>query len=119
MIKTKSLSIDVMSYRLKILSFYLASFPSPDHKLFSEGEMIENVLSTPPTIWINSMIIAGLEPMEKSYEGLIDHLEKLESCLPDETIPKKEKYKDDPEYTSIFMKERHKVQFGEGARYQS
>ena len=39
------------------------------------------------------MTTAGLESREKSYEDLIENLKKLESSLPDETIPKKDKSK--------------------------
>ena len=58
--------------------------------------MIEIVLSILPVVWVNSMIISGLELGDKTYEGLIEHLEKLESSIPDEPIPKKDKSKDDP-----------------------
>ena len=44
-LKTKSLSVDAMSSRLKILNNYLTSFPFPDNKLFSQGEIIEIVPS--------------------------------------------------------------------------
>ena len=94
LIKPKSLSIDAMSSRLKILNHYLTSFPSPYKNLFSEGKMIEIVLSILPTVWINIMITAGLEPREKSYEDLVENLEKLERSLPDESIPKKVNSKD-------------------------
>ena len=92
--KPKSLSVDAMSSRLKILNNYLSSFPSPDNKSFSQGEMIEIVLSMLPAVWVNSMTTAGLEPREKTYEELIEHLEKLECSLPDEPIPKKMDSKD-------------------------
>ena len=75
--KPKSLSVDAMSFRLKILHNYLVSFPSADNKSFSEDEMIEIILSMLPVVWINSIITAGLEPREKAYEGLIEQLEKL------------------------------------------
>ena len=121
LIKTKYLSVDTMSSRLKILNYYLTSFPSPDNKSFSEGEMIEIVLSMLPAVWINSMTTAGLEPREKSYEDLIEHLEKLESSLPDEPIPKKLKSKDAHETTttSILKKDKdkkNKAHFAKGAR---
>lgn len=124
LLKPKSLYVDVMSSRLKILNSYLVRFPSPDNNMFSQCEMIEIVLSMLPTIWVNSMITAGIEPREKSYEDLIEHLEKLESSLPDEPIPKKEKSKDVPtETTSIFKKEKTdkkpRVAFGKGARGQT
>ena len=35
LLKLKSLSVDAMSSRLKILNHYLASFPSPDNKSLS------------------------------------------------------------------------------------
>ena len=73
-----------------------SNFPSPGNNPFSKGEMIKIVLNVLPTVWINSMITAGLEPREKSYGDLIEHLGKLERSLPDEPIPKILKRKDDP-----------------------
>ena len=124
LLKPKSLSVDGMSSRLKILNSYLSSFPSPDNTSFSEGEMIEIVLNMLPAVWVNSMTTAGLEPREKSYEDLIEHLEKLESSLPEESIPRKDKKKDTPaETTSILKKAKvdksTKVAFGKGAREKS
>ena len=43
LLKPKSLSVDAMSSRLKILNNYLASFPSLDNKSVLHGEMIENM----------------------------------------------------------------------------
>ena len=63
--KLKSLYVDAMPSRLKILNNYLASFPLLDNKLFSQGEMIEIVPSILPVVWINSMTTTGLEPKEK------------------------------------------------------
>ena len=40
LLNPKYLSANVMSSRLKILNNYLVSFPSPDNKSFSEGEII-------------------------------------------------------------------------------
>ena len=104
MIKPKPFSVEAMPSRLNILNYYLTGFPSPENKSFSEEEMIEIVLSMFPAIWINIIITAVLEPREESYEDLIEHLEKLESSLPDEPIPKKLKIKDDQETTSILKK---------------
>ena len=104
--KPTYLSIDTMSSRLNILNNYLASFPSTDNKPFSKGQMIEIVLSMLPAVWINSMITASLGSRKKSYEGFIEHLEKLKSSLPDEPIPKKEEIKDAPDTTSILKKEK-------------
>ena len=56
--------------------------------------MIDIVLSILPAVWVNSMTIAGLEPREKTYKELIEHLEKLECSLLDESIPKKMNSKD-------------------------
>ena len=81
LLKPKSLSVDGMSSRLKILNSYLSSFPSPDNTSFSEGEMIEIVLNMLPAVWVNSMTTAGLKPREKSYEDLIEHLQKLEALF--------------------------------------
>ena len=121
--KPKSLSVDAMSSRLKILNNYLSSFPSPDNKSFSQGEMIEIVLSMLPAVWVNSMTTAGLEPREKTYEELIEHLEKLECSLPDEPIPKKMDSKDatkSSSTTSILKKDKvdksPKVAFSQGGR---
>ena len=68
------------------------------------------------------MITAGLQPREKTYEDLIEHLEKLESSFLDKTIPNKKESRDAPESistTSILRKERPdkkpNVQFGKGA----
>ena len=41
-------------------------------------------------IWVDSMVIAGLELSETSYEDLIDHMENLERSLSDELIPRKD-----------------------------
>ena len=75
-----------------------------------------------PAVWVNSMITAGLETREKTYEDLIEHLEKLECSLPDEPIPKKKKSKDTPaETTNILKKEKAdkkpRVAFGKGSRF--
>ena len=67
--------------------------------------MIEIAMSILPVVWINSVIIAGLEPREKSFEGLIEHLKKLERSLQKEPISKKEKNRDDPDTESIPKKE--------------
>ena len=75
LLKPKSLSANDISSRLKILNNYLTSFPSPDNKSLSQGDMIEIVLSMLPAVWVISMTIAGLESMEKSYRYLIEHLE--------------------------------------------
>ena len=40
--------------------------------------MIEMVLGMYSAVWLRSMTTTGLDPMEKSYEDLIRHLEKLE-----------------------------------------
>ena len=53
--------------------------------------MIVIVLNMRPAVWINSMIITDLEPREKTYEELIEYLEKHNGSLPDEPIQKKEK----------------------------
>ena len=68
--------------------------------------MIEAVLSMFPAVWVNIMTTAGLESREKSYEDLIEYLEKLESSLPDEPIAKKEKSKGAPDTTSILEKKK-------------
>ena len=39
------------------------------------------------------MITAGLEPSEKSYKDLVEHLEKLEVSLPEETTPRRTRVK--------------------------
>ena len=104
LLKPKSLSVDAMSSRLKILNSYLVSFPSSDNKPFSQGEMIEIAMSMLPAVWINSIITDGLEPRDKSYEDLIENLNNLESSLPYEPIPKKLKSKDAQEPTSILKK---------------
>ena len=72
-------------------------------------------------VWVNSILTDSLEPREKSYEDLIDRLDKLESSLPDGPIPKKEKNKEiTPEITSILKKEKAdkkpRVYFAKGAR---
>ena len=59
----------------------------PDNKLFSQGEMIEIVLSMSPVIWLGSMTIAGLEPREKTYKDLVEHLGMLEVSLPEGNYP--------------------------------
>ena len=56
--------------------------------------MIEIVLSMFPVVLIGSMTTAGLEPREKSYEELVEHLDKLEVSLPEETITRKDKSND-------------------------
>ena len=81
LLKPKSLSVDTMSFRFKIINKYLTSFPSPDNKLFSQSEMIEIELCMIPAVWVYSMTTTGLEPREKSYKDLIDHMEKLEVSL--------------------------------------
>ena len=48
--KPKSLSVDTMSSRLKILNNYLSSFPLPDNKSFSQGEMVNIVLRMLPAV---------------------------------------------------------------------
>ena len=66
------------------------------------------------------MTMSGLEHRGESYEDLIDHLEKLESSLPYESIPKKLKSKDAPESTSILKNDKtdkkRKAIFAEGTR---
>ena len=79
---------------------YIRSFPLPDNKSFSKGEIIETVLSMFPAFWVNSMTTADIEPRENTYEELIEHLEKLERSLLDEPIPKKKDSKDAAESTS-------------------
>ena len=88
LVKPRSLSVDSMSSRLKIMNNHLQSFPSPDNQSFSQGELIEIVLSMIPSFWIKSMATAGLEPREKTYEELIEHLEKLEVSIPEEVVKK-------------------------------
>ena len=119
--KPKSSSVDAMSSRLEDLNNYLTSFPLPDNKSFSQGEMIEIVLSMLPAVWVNSMTTAGLEPREKTYKELIEHLEKLARSLPDEPIPKKKESKEaaySTSTTSIHKKYRPekkpRVHFGKG-----
>ena len=63
-----------MSSRFKTLNNYLSSFPSPDNKSLSQGEMIKTVLSMFPIVWLNIMTTADLEPMKKSYEDIIKYL---------------------------------------------
>ena len=60
LVKPRSLSVDSMSSRLKILNNRLQGFPSPDNKHFSQGKLIEIVLSMIPSFWIKSMATAGL-----------------------------------------------------------
>ena len=48
LINPKSLSNDAMSSILKILNYYLTSFPFPDNKLFSIGDLIKIILSMFP-----------------------------------------------------------------------
>ena len=92
LVKPRSLSVDSMSSRLKIMNNHLQSFPLPDNQSFSQGELIEIVLSMIPSFWLKSMATAGLEPREKTYEELIEHLEKLEVSIPEE-VGKKDKPK--------------------------
>ena len=54
-----------------------------------------------PAVLVNSMTTAGLESREKTYKELIEHLEKLECSLTDETIPKKTDSKDVTKSSSI------------------
>ena len=108
-----------MSSRLKILDNYLTRFPLPYNKSFSQGEMVEIVLSMLPTVWVSIMTTAGLNPRGKFYEDLIGHLEKLEVSLPDEEIPKKHKRKDASPDTSFFKKDKKdskKINFGKEAK---
>ena len=49
--------------------------------------MIEIVLSMSPVIWLGSMTIAGLEPREKTYKDLVEHLGMLEVSLPEGNYP--------------------------------
>ena len=42
-------------------------------------------------VWINSMITADLDHREKSYEGLIDHLEKLATLFQMSQSPRKKR----------------------------
>ena len=65
--KSRSLSVDSMSSRLKIQDNHSIGFPFTDNKSFSKGELIEIVLSMIPSFWIMSMVTAGLEPREKIY----------------------------------------------------
>ena len=62
--------------------------------------MVDIVLSMLPTVWVNSMITSGIEPMEETYKDLIEYLQKLERYLLDNPIPKKKDSKDDAESTS-------------------
>ena len=105
LLKPKPLSVDTMSFRLKILNNYYNNLSSPDNKSFPEAEMIEIVLSMISAVWINSMITAGLEHMEKAYEGFIEHLENIESSLPDGPILKKDKHKDASPKSTSSLKE--------------
>ena len=77
LLKPKSLSIDTMSSRLKILNNYLSDIPSPDNKSFSQGEIIEIILSMLPAVWLSSMTASDLDLRENSYEDVIEHLEIL------------------------------------------
>ena len=119
LLKPKSLSANDISSRLKILNNYLTSFPSPDNKSLSQGDMIEIVLSMLLAVYISSMTIAGLESREKSYKYLIKYLVKLEVSPLDEPIPKKDNSKDSSPDTSIFKKEKmdtKQVKFGNEAK---
>ena len=84
--------------------------------------MIEIVLSMIPVVWLVSMTIAGLEPREKLYEDLVEHLEKLEVSPHEEQIPKRDKNKDASVTTSILKKDvkdtKPKFKFVEEARRQ-
>ena len=82
-----------MSSKLNILNTYLTSFPFTDNKLFSQGAVIEIVLSMLLTVWLSSMTIAVIDSTEKSHEDLIEYPEKLEVSLPEEVIPKNDKIK--------------------------
>lgn len=89
LLKPNFLSVDTISSRLNIMNNYSNSFPSPGNKSFSQGEMIDIILSMLPTVWLGSMATAGLEPREKSYEDLLEYLEKLGVSFPEIVIPKK------------------------------
>ena len=82
--KPRSLSVESIFSRLKIMNNHLQNFPSSGNQSFSQGELIEIVLSMIPSFWLKSMATAGLEPREKTYEELIEHLEKLEVSIPEE-----------------------------------
>ena len=83
----------MLSSRQRISNNYFSIFPSLENKSFSQGE-IEILLNIFPAVSLGSMTIGGLEPMEKCYKGLIEHLEKLEVSLLEEVIPKKKKSKE-------------------------
>ena len=106
LLELKSLSVNAMLSRLKIMNNYLISFLLLDNKSFLQGEMIKIVLSMFPAVWDSIMTTAGLESREKFYKDLIEHLEKLDISLPVEPILKKDKSKDASPETSILKKEK-------------
>ena len=112
----KSLSIDAISPRLKMLSNYLTSFPLPDNKSFSQKEMIEIVLSILPAVWVNSTIQgeniqrpdwAPGEDWNLSTRWANSREERQQGCC-----RVYEYYKDSKENKPD---KKPKVQFGEGA----
>ena len=80
--------MDSMSSRLKILNNHVQGFSLPDNQPFSQGEMIEIVLSMIHPFWIKSMTTAGLEPRKKTHEEIIEHLEKWEFSILEEAVTK-------------------------------
>ena len=78
--------MDTMSSRLKILNNDLQGSPLPAKQYFSQEELIEIVLSMIPSFWINSIATTTLDPREKTYEEIIEHLEKLELSTSEEAI---------------------------------
>ena len=69
LVKPRILSVDSMSNRLKLLNNHLQGLPLPDNQSISQGELVEIVLSMIPYLWLKSMVAAGLEPKEKTYES--------------------------------------------------
>ena len=41
-----------------------------------------------PSFWLKSIATADLDPREKTYEDLIEHLKKLEVSIPEEVVKK-------------------------------
>ena len=81
MVKYRDLSVDSISSGLKIMHNYLNISPFPDNELFSQGGMIEIVLSTIPFFQIKFVATVGLEPMGKDYKKLKECLENLKIFL--------------------------------------
>ena len=79
--KPREISIKQMPPRLRVINSYLSRFSALENIIFSTRELVEIVIGMISYNFVTSMINAGIEPRETSYNELIGHLVNIESTI--------------------------------------